>query len=186
MDSTTLYRLSGYASLIASLAYLSDTALDFLLPGNPFGVGILVSLFALFGLNGIFLKHREQGGWFDLIAYLVNHLGLTALVGIVFVNNFIFPVLQPDVVKSIMSGPALGLFIAIGTTYLVGAILFGLSVWLRKVFSRPAALLYMAGSIPVALPPLFPENIVSLGGVLIAIALMWWGYELTRQLDRIP
>ena len=181
MKSSTLFQLSGVAAIIAGVAYLTDTILDFTHPGNLLGVGLWVSLFGLHGLTGLFLRQREPGGILNIIGYILNFTGLSALIGVVFVNNFIVPKLDAGINQALFSGPTLAAFITVGVVYLSGVLVFGTAIWRNGIFSRPATALYMLGSIPVALPPVFSAHIVTIGGVLISVSLIWFGCQLWQE-----
>lgn len=183
MSTTTLYRLAGLAAILAGIAYLSDTALDYLQPQNTLGVGIFVSLFGLYGLAGLFSFQREQGGYLNLVGYVLNSTGLAALIGVVFTNNFILPNLETAVIQELFAGPLLPIFITIGVIYLIGVLLFSAALWRANLFSKYAIGLYALGSIPAALPNVFPAIIVTIGGILVSIGIAWLGTQLWRGLE---
>ena len=67
-------------------------------------------------------------------------------------------------------------------TFVIGELLFGISVIRAGVYSKIAAGLFMAGLIPVALHPtgIFPESVIDLAAAAAGIGLIWWGIELYR------
>lgn len=178
MSSAKLYQLSGLAAILAGLAFISDTLLDVALPANTLGVGIFVSLFGLHGLTGLFLYQREKGGWLNVTGYFLNFTGLAALIGIAFANNFIFSRLDTAVIQELFSGPLLGLFIAVGVIYLVGALLFSTALWRVNYFSRVIIFLYAVSSVPVAMPNVFPTVLTHIGGILLGLSIAWLGWQL--------
>ena len=180
MSSLSLYRLAGLAAILAGIAYFLDTAFDYLLPNNVLGIGIFVSLFGLHGLTGAFLYQREVGGRLNVIGYAVNFTGLAALIGLVFTNNFILPNLETAVIQELFSGPLLPIFITVGATYLLGALLFSVALWRGNIFSKIAITLYAVGSIPVALQNVFPAIIVTIGGMMVGLGIAWFGSQLWR------
>lgn len=181
MNSTNLLRLSGISAILAGIAYILDTIFDFAFPDNMLGIGIFVSLFGLYGLAGLFVRQRAEGGWLNLIGYVLNSMGLAALIGVVFTNNFVVSALEKDVVEDLFSGSLLIAFISVGVIYLLGVLVFGMALWRGGVFSKSAIVLYIMGSIPVALPPVFPEAVVSLGGIMVALGIMWLGVQLWQD-----
>lgn len=180
MSSVTLFRLSGLAAILAGLAYISDTVLDWLWPGNVWGVGLLVSLLGLHGLTGLFLRQQEEGGVLNLVGYFLNFTGLAALIGVVFANNFIVPRLDTAVAEAVFTGSTLFAFIAVGILFLVGVWTFSVALWRVGLFSRAAIGVYALGAVPVALPPVFPDTAVTVGGLLVGIGIIWLGGQLWR------
>ncbi len=178
MPSTTLYRLSGLAAILAGLAYVADTALDWLWPGNVLGIGLWVSILGLHGLTGLFLRQRQPGGALNVMGYFLNFTGLAALIGVAFANNFIVPRLDTAVTQVVFTGSTLAAFIIVGVVFLIGVFVFGAALWRTGIFSRVAVGLYMLGSIPVALPPVFPESVVTVGGLLVSLSIIWFGGQL--------
>lgn len=184
MSNSVLYRLGGIALILAGLAYITDTVIDFLLPENMYGVGMLVSLLGLYGMTALFLFQNEKGGVVGLLAYIFNFTGLSGLVAIAFFNNLVKNKLEPDVIKLILSGEALAFFIAVGVVFLIGALLMGVTIWRVGKLPKVGALFYVAGAVPVAIPPLFPKLAVEAGGIGISLALIIWGSSLLYSLKQ--
>jgi len=66
--------------------------------------------------------------------------------------------------------------------FLIGEILFGISVIRAGVYSRIPAILFMLGLIIVALHPtgIFPESVVDIGATAVGIGLIWWSIDLNK------
>lgn len=178
MTSSKLYQLSGLAAILAGLAFIADTLLDILLPGNTLGIGIFVSLFGLHGLTGLFLFQREKGGWLNVIGYFLNFTGLAALIGIAFANNFIFSRLDTAVIQELFRGSLLPVFISVGVIYLIGVWVFSGALWRGHHFARWAIAIYALGSIPVAMPNVFPAIMTNIGGFMVGLSIAWLGWQL--------
>ena len=69
-------------------------------------------------------------------------------------------------------------------TFLIGEILFGISVIRAGVFSRVAAALFIVGMIPVPLVGVFPDIVVAIGSIIAGLGLIWWGVSLYRLAGR--
>jgi hypothetical protein len=54
-----------------------------------------------------------------------------------------------------------------------------------RVYSKIAAIMFMAGLIPNAFHPtgIFPEGIVDIGAAAAGVGLIWWSVELYRLAD---
>jgi hypothetical protein len=180
MGSGFLYVAGGLALILSGGAYLADTLLDILVPGNRFGIGLLVPLSGLLGMTAVFFFQNDNGRLLGFIAFLLNFLGLAGLVAVAFLNNLVLPDLPPEMVGRIMAGRTLGFFIAVGVVFLAGALLMAVTVWRAGKFPRPTAVIYGLAAIPVALPPVFPSAATELGGAAIGAVLVIWGLTLVR------
>ncbi|MEM7331736.1 MAG: hypothetical protein AAF490_06570 [Chloroflexota bacterium] len=180
MNKNHFFFLSGIACIAAGVFFIADTVADFIIPNNSFGLGIWVSFLGLHGLTALYFLQREHGGYLNLAGYLLNFTGLAGLIGVGFVNNFILPNIETSVTQQLLSGPLLPIFITVGVVYLTGALLFGVAIWRGRIIKPYAAILYMLGSIPVALPPVFPELIVIGGVIFLAISLVLFGIQILK------
>jgi hypothetical protein len=89
-------------------------------------------------------------------------------------------------ITQIEEGPSAPVFVGFLLIFLIGEILFGISVIRAEVYSKIAAILFMAGLIPVALHPsnVFPESVVDIGATAAGIGLIWWSINLNRLAGR--
>jgi len=76
-------------------------------------------------------------------------------------------------------------FVAPGLTFLIGEVLFGISVIRAGVFSKIASLAFMAGMISVALhlTGIFPETLEYIASIVAGSDLLWWSVELFQLAD---
>jgi hypothetical protein len=180
MQINTLSRLGGAALMLSGTFYICDTVADWLSPGNTFGIGIGVSCFALLGMASLYAFALRAQGLVGILAYVLTSIGLTGLAGISLFNNLFRPLLEPETIGMLLSGPGLIYFIATGVFFLVGGVLLAVSVWQTPFLPRSTAIIYLIGCIPVSLPPVFPSIATELGGLAISIALIAWGLVLAR------
>ncbi len=119
------------------------------------------------------------------VAFVVLFIGLTALVSLDFYGAFIRIYLPDAMIEQIEEGPSAPVFVGLLFTFLVGEILFGISVIRAGIYSKIAAVLFMVGLLPVALHPtgIFPESVVTLGAIAVGAALIWWGGTLYGLAD---
>jgi hypothetical protein len=179
MSKSTLFRLSALAALVSGVCIIVGKLLA-LLPDPQAGevFDFFSPLFGLYAILGIYLWQREQSGTFGGVAFVVVSFGLALVLCLDFFGAFIRLQLAEDTTAQLMDGPA-GLVAAIsGLTFLVGEILFAISVMRAGVFSKIAAWLFMIGMVPVPLVDVFPFSIVAVGSVLAGIGIMWWGLSL--------
>lgn len=104
--------------------------------------------------------------------------GLALVLCLDFFGAFMRLQLAEDTLAQLMDGPAGLVALISGLTFLVGEILFAISVIRAGVFSKIAAWLFMIGFVPVPLVELFPFSVVAVGSVLAGIGIFWWGLSL--------
>ena len=178
MQSANLVKLGGLALVVSGAFYAADTLVDWLSPGNQFGVGIGVSLFGLLGLPALYLVALRPHGLPGLFAHILTSAALTGLAGIALFNNLLRPQLEPEVIGALLGGPALIYFLGTGVSLLAGGILLAYVAWKSDLLPNFTAPLYLLGCIPVALPPLFPAVATEFGGLAISASLIAWGFSL--------
>lgn len=180
MVSHSFARLSGLMLCLSGGIYFLDTALDALIPRGYPGIGVLVPIFGLAGFPGFWLSLRQGVPTaLSLSAYLLGMFGLAGLVAVTFLNNRVIPDVSPQVLAEVVAviRPE---FLVIGTVFMVSALLLVPLCWASSLPSRIGAILYAAGAIPVALPPLMPGWLVTSGGLAVGSGLFIWGSALTR------
>jgi hypothetical protein len=183
MSTTTLYRLSALAGLLSGsciiigrlLAGLPNTQ-----PGEIFDV--LSPFFALYLAIGLYLQQRKESGIFGGVAFIILFSGLVTLVCLDYYGTFIRFYLPEETISLIEEGPSALVFISCLFTFLIGEILFGISVIRAKLYSRIASILFMLGLIIVVLHPtgIFPERVIDIGATAAGIGLIWWSFDLNR------
>jgi hypothetical protein len=183
MSIATHYRLGALAGFLSGgcmilgriLARLPNTQ-----PGEI--VDWLSATFALFFLVFLYLGQRRESGTLGGATFILLFAGLVFVVCLDFYGAFMRIYLPGEIITLIEEGPSSPVFIAGLLTFLVGEILFGISVIRAGVYSRIAAILFMAGLIPIAMHPsgIFPESIVDLGAAAAGAGLIWWAAELNR------
>jgi hypothetical protein len=135
-------------------------------------------LFGLFAILGVYFWQRKQSGRFGAIAFIVVFTGLVLVTALDYFGAFIRLEIPPDVMSQIMESST-GMVAAFsGLIFLVGEILFGISVIRAGVFPKIAAVLFVVGFIPVPLVEVFPFGIVAAGSVMAGVGIIWWGLSL--------
>jgi len=183
MSASTLYRLGALAGFLSGgcmilgriLARLPNTQ-----PGEI--VDWLSPTFALFFLIFLYLGQRSESGVLGGIAFIVLFAGLLFVICLDFYGAFMRIYLPDKIITLIEEGPGAPVFIAGLLTFLIGEILFGISVIRAGVYSKIAAILFMIGLIPIAMHPtgVFPESVVDIGAATTGAGLIWWSVELYR------
>ena len=183
MSKTTLYRLSAVAGLLSGICIILGKAL---IPHPNRQLGEIADLFAallgLFLTIGVYLLQRRESGVLGGIAFIVLFVGLTAVVSLDYFGAFMALELPPGTVEQLLEGRNGPWFAASGLAFLIGELLFGVSVIRAGVFSKIAAVLFMGGMIPVALhlSGVFSEGVVITASVVAGLGLIWWSLSLYR------
>lgn len=187
MKPSQLFRWSGIMGIVSgSLIILDNLFIDTFFADNPLLniFGVLGTLLILFLLMGLYINGREKSGMFGLISFFLNSLGVIALFGLAFTQNYILNFLSAQQVDDLLMGPTQFAFLLSAVTLLVGVLLFGAMVFQTRLTPRIAAILYMLGFIPVSLRPFFPEPVFLAGQFISALAIIWFGYSLWSQSDQ--
>jgi hypothetical protein len=183
MSTSSLYRLGALAGFLSAVCIITGRLLA-RLPNSQPGeiVDWLSPFFALFLAMALYLGQRRESGVFGGAAFIVLFTGLVMLVSLDYYGAFIRIQLTDPVIAQIEQGPSAPVFIASLLIFLIGEILFGISVIRAGVYSKIAAIMFMLGLIIVALHPtgIFPESLVDVGATAVGIGLIWWSLDLNR------
>jgi hypothetical protein len=153
-------------------------------------------LFGLFAVLGVYLWHRERAGTFGAVAFIVVFVGLALVTSLDFFGAFIRLELAEETRDALLDGnPGIAMAIS-GLTFLIGEILFSISILRAGVFPKGAAWLFMVGFVPMTLVEALPEGVVAAGSVVAGGGIIWlglalWGFAsegrlLVPELDEAP
>ena len=183
MSTSTLYRLGALAGFLSGVCIIIGRILA-RLPNSQPGeiVDFLSPFFALFLLVALYLGQRRESGVFGGIAFIVLFTGLVMLVSLDYYGTFIRIHLPEAIILQIEEGPSAPVFVGSLFIFLIGEILFGISVIRAGVYSKIAAILFMIGLVFVALHPsgIIPESVVDIGATAVGIGLIWWSTDLIK------
>jgi hypothetical protein len=183
MSVTRLYRLGAVAGFLSGVCMILGRVLASLPNTQPGEIVDWFSpTFALFFAIFLYLGQRRESGVFGGIAFIVLFAGLLVVVCLDFYGAFMRIYLPADMIAMIEEGASAPVFVMGLLTFLIGEIIFGISVIRAGVYSKIAAVLFMAGLIPTALHPtgIFPEGMVDIGAAAAGVGLIWWSVELYR------
>lgn len=181
MSTKTLYRLSALAGVLSGLCIIIGKLL-IPLPNRQVGevFDFFSPFFALLFAVGLYLRQRRESGVFGFVAFIVLFMGLATVVSLDYFGAFIAPYLPEGMVDQILESPTGVVAIISGFVFLIGEILFGISVIRANVFSKIASILFMIGMFLVPLGDVFPESAVVIGSIIAGVGLIWWSTELFR------
>jgi hypothetical protein len=144
---------------------------------------------ALVGWVGIYIVQASAAHKLGVLAFTVTMVG-TGLVSWIFSSDVTFvPVIAaeaPTLFQKILSGPHVFLGVVSVLTWVLGYVLFGLSIIRATVFPRWSGVLLIAGSliIPLAYFAGLPVKVVAIGAILVGTSQSWLGLFLLQLLQR--
>ena len=151
-----------------------------------FSFAVVDALLLLFGCIGLHLGQRNVSGGFGAVAFLVSFVGTSLLFAFEWSNFFVLRALaqtSPEALTALDRSPLMtaGTGSAAGL-FMLGWLLFSVSLWRARVFPRWASVTALAGliSLPAlgATPLGFVGQIV--GNVIFASGLFGLGYSLAE------
>ena len=155
---------------------------------------ILMAVFSLVGITGIYLRQVRQTGVLGLIGYLLLSVGYLTILGAQIIAVFVLPDLaatQPGYVSDALAvahrGHPVGdvsqfqILNNIGITYIVGGVLFGVALFRAGILARWAAALMTLGAVATVATIVLPELVQRLFAIPAGVALIGLGYSLWRE-----
>jgi hypothetical protein len=158
-----------------------------LIPTSAFTqlVAPLAQILALALVTALYLAVGRRTGTFGLVAFFVNALALSALVGVEFVINLVFIELPVQTIEALRDG-SLGIALtAASILFLLGTLAFVTAMLRTRELPTAPLVLYAVGVIPIALRAFVPEAILDLGLVSLAVGVAWLGIWLFGRSSRI-
>ncbi|GAA3446631.1 hypothetical protein [Planomonospora venezuelensis] len=145
--------------------------------GETTATSFVIGLGAVLGtpaLTAFYLHQSAAAGRFGAVAYAVNLIGLGLFAGVSFALNLVIFYLDGPVATALLAGPTrIAVFGGIGV-FVVGTVLFGVSMLRARVFPRPAAWAYMVSLVLLtALAPLPDTPLTSAVHVAVCAVLVW-------------
>ena len=184
----TLYRVAAAAGCGSAVVLLINAAKRAeIIPTSVFTqlVAPLAQILALALVAGLYLAVGRRTGTFGLVAFLVNALALSALVGVEFVINLVFSDLPAETIEALRDG-SLGIALtAASILFLLGTLAFVTAMLRTRELPTAPLVLYAVGVVPIALRAFVPEAILDLGLVTLAVGVAWLGIWLFDSSSRI-
>lgn len=178
MISEGFSKYSGVALIIAGLAYILDTVVEAIAPSVSPGFGVIVPALSLVGFPAFWMSLRKSShGHLANAVFVLGMVGIAGLAPVTFIMNRIVPQMPQEAAMALLASVRPEL-IVIGVVFLLSALLLFVLAWRSDRLTRASAGLYVVGAIPVALPPLMPPILVEFGGVMVASAMLLWGFRL--------
>jgi hypothetical protein len=153
---------------------------------------IAMGILAVIGLTGLYAKQAHKTGILGFVGYVLLSAFFSIATALYFVEAFVFPVLvgiAPQYVEGLQglvnsqpSGADLGAFpiayAVVGISYLLGGILFGISIFRAGVFPRWAGGLLAIGALITILNAVIPHPIDRALALPVSVSMVWLGWSL--------
>jgi hypothetical protein len=158
----------------------------------------LMTVLALVGITGMFLRNRNRFGVLGLAGYLVLTVGYLTMFAVQCIVASVLPTVAlsdpgyvQDVLDAAVGGTPSGdighlyeLFVASGIAYSFGGLLFGIALFRAGVLARWASVLLAYGTISALALSVLPESFNRPFAVPTGIALIGLGVSLWRDQRR--
>ena len=182
-----LIRILAFAGFISAAILLVNAAKRAgIIPTSPFTqLAAPIAQIAAIGLViGMYLLISGKVGTLAASGAVISVMSLAGLVGVEFVLNLVFPYIGQDVVSVLRSGPLGIALTVVSMFFLLGTVIFMLALWGTSSVPKGAIILYTASSLPIALRTVFPETVLQLGLVGLAVAAAFLATWMLRNVPR--
>ena len=208
ITTTTLVRTTGLCAAAAGVLFIGvqvkHPPLDLDLVGTAeFTVRqtakIAMTVFALAGVAGLYLRQVRQVGLVGLVGYLLFSLGYLTMFSVEAIAAFVLPAIEttsPEFVQDVLTASVGGtpsgdiggtqlLLTVAGVGYMVGGLLFGIALFRAGVVARWASALLAAATFSTAALAVLPEAFNRPFAIPTGIALIGLGWSSWRT-SQVP
>jgi hypothetical protein len=158
----------------------------------------LMTVLALAGFTGMFLRHHRRFGVLGLAGYLLLTVGYLAMFAVQCIVGYVFPTVarsNPGYVQDVLDaavgispsgdiGHMTELFLITGIGYSLGGLLFGIALFRAGVLARWASVLLAYGTTSALALSALPESFDRPFAVPTGVALIGLGVSLWRDQRR--
>ena len=144
---------------------------------------LVMALFFLIGISGIYARQVERTGWLGLVGYLMLIISWWLQTAYVFTELFILPVMataSPEFVNSFLGiingfpgemkiGALPAVYGLLGILYMLGGLLFGMATFRAGILPRWAAAVLAIASAVTPLAALLPHALQRYAGVPVGL-----------------
>jgi hypothetical protein len=159
---------------------------------------VLMTVLALAGITGMFLRNRHRFGVLGLAGYLLLSVGYLAMFAVQCIVAYVLPTVarsNPGYVQDLLDaamgrspagdiGAMQELFLVAGIGYSIGGLLFGIALFRAGVLARWACALLAYGTVSALALSVLPESFSRPFAVPTGVALIGLGISLWRDQRR--
>jgi hypothetical protein len=179
-----LVRIFAWAGILSAAILLVNAAKRAgVIHTSPFTqLAAPVAQLAAIGLViGIYVLVSRQARALGAAGAAVSVVALAGLVGVEFVLNLVFPYVDSGVVAALRAGPLGIALTVVSMLFLLGTAVLMLALWRSSSVPRGVVVLYTASVIPIAFRTVFPETVLQLGLVGLAVAIVGLAVWMLRN-----
>jgi hypothetical protein len=169
-----IFAMAGFLS--AAILLVNAAKRAGIIPTSPFTqLAAPIAQIAAIGLViGIYVLVSRRAGALGATGAVISVVALAGLVGVEFVLNLVFPYIDPGVITALRAGPLGIALTVVSMLFLLGTVVLMLALWRSSNVPRGVVVLYTASVIPIAFRTVFPETVLQLGllGLAVAITLL--------------
>ena len=175
-----VFAISGF--LAATILVVNAAKRAGIIPTSPLTqLAAPVAQLAAIGLViGLYIVISRKAGTLGAWGIVLSVAALGGLVGVEFVLNLIFPYVDPSVITAVRAGPLGIALIVVSMLFLIGTIVFMVAMWRNSNAPKVAVVLYALSVVPISFRTAFPETVLQLGLVGLAVAAVWLSVWLLR------
>lgn len=158
----------------------------------------LMTVLALAGFTGMFLRHHSRFGVLGLAGYLLLTVGYLAMFAVQCIVAYVLPTVahsNPGYVQDFLAAAVGGspsgdigymheLFLVSGIGYSLGGLLFGIALFRAGVLARWGSMLFAYGTTSALALSVLPESFNRPFAVPVGVALIGLGVSLWRDQRR--
>lgn len=179
-----LIKIFAFAGLFSAAILLVNAAKRAgVIPTSPFTqlAAPLAQLAAIGLVIGIYLLVSHKSGALVTSGAVLSVMSLAGLVGAEFVLNLVFPYVDGGVIDVLRAGPLGTALTVVSVLFLLGTVVLMLGLWRTSSVPRGAVAIYTASVVPIALRTVFPETVLQMGLVGLAVAVTWFALWMLRS-----
>ncbi|WP_170126035.1 hypothetical protein [Nocardioides speluncae] len=176
MNLTWMVRFGAICGVVLGLSLGVPGAVE-AVTGETILTSFVIGLGAACGppaVTAIYLGHAQAAGRFGAVAYAVNLIGLTLFAGLAFALNLVVFYLDKPVAEELLTGPtkaALGLSVLV---FIVGSILFGISLIRARVLPAVPSWTYVIVFPLLAVLASLPDSVFTSAMHVVAAGCLIW------------
>lgn len=176
-----VFVIAGFVSAIVLLVNAAKRAEILALSPATQLAAPLAQLMAMGLIIGIFAATPAMRGRLGSIGVVLYSASLVGLVGVEFIINLVFPYVTPEIIQELRAGPLGVALTVVSISFLTGTLLFYAALWRVAKSPKVAIIITVLSSVPIALRTVFPEVVLQLGLVGLAVGVAMLSVWLLRS-----
>jgi hypothetical protein len=157
------FALSGALNILADFMPVEATRVM-----NLAGV-----MLGIIGLPALYVHSHRVTGVAALVGLAVALAGFVGIAGLLFVQAFVFPALDPAAVADLTAGGAGVAIFAAVILYVAGVLVLVVALWRGGAVPRPALALWGLGTAPTLAAIALPAVVMTVAEIVASLGVIW-------------